>query len=115
MFGRQVEDADPLDVELFHEVTDSGEHDIDLGASRPRPSGRWWLVGGAVGAAILLVIVATTIGRDSNESAVPPTTLVTSTSAATEQGPSVADGSSPRCWYQATSFSCASSSARSPR
>jgi hypothetical protein len=34
---------------------------------------------------------------------------------ATVYGPSAADGASPRCWYHATAFSCASSSARSRR
>ena len=37
------------------------------------------------------------------------------TSAATVNGPSAADGACPRCWYHATSFSSASSSARSRR
>ena len=83
MFGRQVEDADTLDVELFHDVADDGEHDIDLGAARPKPSGHWWLVLGGIGAAVLLVIVATTIGRDSNEAAVTETSLSTSTSSGT--------------------------------
>ena len=43
------------------------------------------------------------------------TRRASSTSVATVYGPSAADGASPRYWYQATSFSRASSSARSRR
>jgi tetratricopeptide (TPR) repeat protein len=52
MFGRPVdEDVAPLEVELFHDVADGAEHDVDLGGGgvRGTKTGRRWIFA-AVGA-----------------------------------------------------------------
>ena len=81
MFGRQLETEQTLDVELFHDVQDGAEHDVDFGANRPAPTRRWWLVIGGILAVALLVIVASTFAREGDDATAPPTTSATATTA----------------------------------
>ena len=93
MFGRPVdEDAAPLEVELFHDVADSTEHDVDLGGGgrvRGTTAGRRWIFA-AVGAlaVVLLGLVAFSFGRDNDapiraDSTLATTTVATPTTRAT--------------------------------
>jgi hypothetical protein len=92
MFGRPVdEDAAPLEVELFHDVAESTEHDVDLGggATRGPKSGRRWIFAAVGGLAVVLLgLVAFSFGRDNDapiraDSTLARTTVVASTTAAT--------------------------------
>ncbi|HEY5873761.1 MAG TPA: hypothetical protein VIT64_00610 [Ilumatobacteraceae bacterium] len=92
MFGRPVdEDAAPLEVELFHDVAESTEHDVDLGggATRGTKSGRRWIFAAVGGLAVVLLgLVAFSFGRDNDapiraDSTLARTTVVASTTAAT--------------------------------
>jgi hypothetical protein len=100
MFGRPVEeDAAPLEVELFHDISESTEQDVDLGGGpRTRPGrGKIFAAVGAI-AVVLLGLVAFSLARDDDDTQlrVDSTLVASSIAAPTTRVTATTDARPPR-------------------